>query len=663
MKKVLLLILCLLFSNAWGETITVTGEELVIKEKKPVKEEPIVSKEEVSPSMVEKSSVSLFTDLSETLKTLPGVVTPGAFSGALYIRGTYPMETIFLLDNVFIYWPYRWGGMLLMFNTDLIKKVDFYAGGYPAKGNQALGGIIDVYYKEGSKKKRKGQLELSPTTMAFQMDGPIKKDKLSYYLSANRTHYDLLVKWFGGEKGRALPNFNDQYFKLYYEPTYKDKLSFGIVRTGEGMDMKMEEGYGSPDDEGGHFFYKYTKNIFAFNHKRVFSPSLSNELTLSYLIDKGRFRFYSPDYLFSGDLDYKDTALRNDFVIKKEGHEINVGGMVYRNKGKADDTYSFPIIEEVNGTWTEVKHKEEFHYQGTSDYYGLYLWDRYSGFGPIIDYGIRYENNNFTKEGVFSPRFSICFPIGGGKIKQSIGEYSQYPMDSYYLDEKEGNPKLKSQCSRQYILGYERDIGDDKRVKIEAYYSDLSKLILPDKAKNYLNKGKGYSRGIELFFQKKEEKRWDGWFSYAYSQAKREEAPGKYGTYSVVKEEVFYPTDQDRPHVASLVLNYNLTKKWKLSMKTTYYSGNPYTPLIGAIKGSDTYKAIWGEYKSKRLPSYFQTDLTITKKQKWGEWYIHFINLTGHKNIYDYYYSDDYSEKKAFEQLPFMFLGGCKVNF
>jgi len=122
----------------------IVGEELVIKEKRPKKEEPIVSKEEVSSEMVSSTSVSLFDDLSETLRTLPSVVTPGDFSGALYIRGCYPWETIFLLDNVFIYWPYRWGGILLFYNTDLIKRVDFYAGGYLAKGGQALGGIIDA---------------------------------------------------------------------------------------------------------------------------------------------------------------------------------------------------------------------------------------------------------------------------------------------------------------------------------------------------------------------------------------------------------------------------------------------------------------------------------------------------------------------------------------
>jgi len=655
----ILLYSSLIFSS--DGTITVIGEEIIIKEKKPPKVEIIPSKEEVSPIMIKQSAPSLFTDLSETLKTLPGVITGGDFSGELYIRGCYPMETIFLLDNVFIYWPYRWGGRLLMFNTDLIKRVDFYAGGYPAKGNQALGGIIDIYYKEGNKKKGGGQLEISPTTAAFKMDGPIKRDKLTYYFSVNRTHYDIVAKWFGFEKGSALPHFDDQYFKIYYEPTFKDKLSFGITRTGEGMDMDMKEGYRAPDDEG-HFFYKYNKEIFSLNHKRVFSPSLSNELTLSYLIDNGKFKFYSPEFTWDGNIDYKDLALRNDLTIKKGAHELNLGGILWKNKGVENQAFSFKIIEPINGTWTKVRHKEEFHYKDKVDYIGLYLWDRLN-IGPIIDYGIRYENNSMTKEGLFSPRFSICFPIGDGRIKQSIGEYSQYPMDAYLLDEKEGNPKLKAQCSRQYILGYEREIGDDKRIKVEAYYSDLSKLILYDPYKNYLNKGKGYSKGIEFFIQKKEGKRWDGWLSLAYSQSRRTEEKGKYGTNSTIESNRLYPTDQDRPYVLSLVLNYNITKKWRANIKATYYSGNPYTPIIGRDMGSGTYRPIYGEYKSKRIPSYFKTDLTLTRKKKWGEWYIQFINLTGQKNVYDYYYNDDYSERKEFEMLPFMYLGGAKINF
>ncbi len=655
---------------AFDGTITVMGEELIIKEKRILKEDTIVSKKDVSSEMVASSAVSLFDDLSETLKTLPGVVTSGDFSGALYIRGCYPMETIFILDNVFISWPYRWGGGLTFFNTDLIKKIDFYAGGYPAQGNQALGGIIDVYYKEGDKEKRKGEVELSPTTMAFRLEGPIKKERSSYFFSTNRTHYDLVAKWFieVDEKDVALPYFSDHYLKLYVEPSYKDMVSFMALSVGEGMDMEMKEEYGSPDDEEGHFKYEYTKDIFSTTYKHIFSSSLYNELILSYLEDKGDFRFYSPEEPVNSDFLYIEYTLRNDLTFINGPHEIKTGIITWQNNGNEHTLYKWTDVEEVNGILTEVSHSEDIRWDGTVHYTGTYIWDKWkTAFGPIIDYGIRYEFFDMTEESLISPRLSICIPLESARIKVAIGEYSQYPRDSHQLDENEGNPDLSAQRSRQYIVGYERALGDNKKIRIEGYYSDLSKLIINDPIKNYDNEGEGYSKGIEFFFQKKEEGRWNGWVSYSFNESRREEGISKFSSNTWIIEKILYPIDQERQHVFSSVLNYKLTPRWTANLKSIYYSGNPYTPIIGADSqtfGTTTmYHPIYGGYKSERMPDYFKIDLAFTRSQRWGEWYIQFLNLTDQKNVYNYYYSEDYSERKEFKMLPFMVLGGVKVKF
>ena len=158
-------------------SLTFYGEEFVVESPEPApSEEVTVSKETIEEAQIRDTSVHLFNDLSETLKTLPGVITAGDFSGALYVRGGYPSETIYILDRVFIDWPYRWGGMLTMFNARLIDEIDFYSGGFPAEAGQSLAGVIDIRYKKGSTKKMSGLLELSPTTAELLLNGPIKKE-------------------------------------------------------------------------------------------------------------------------------------------------------------------------------------------------------------------------------------------------------------------------------------------------------------------------------------------------------------------------------------------------------------------------------------------------------------------------------------------------------
>ncbi|HAW49613.1 TPA: hypothetical protein DCX16_01480 [bacterium] len=647
------------------ETITVTGEEVTIKEKRPIKEEVFPSKEEISSSMVESSCVSLFDDLGETLKALPGVISPGDFCSALYIRGCYPWETIFMLDNVFIFWPYKWGGLLLFYNTDLIKRVDFYAGGYPVRGNQALGGVIDVYYKEGNKKKKKGVLEISPTTAQIMIDGPIKENT-TYYFSANRTHYDLLAKWFIGEdKGYVFPYFDDFYFKLYNEPNYTDKVSLTALRVSEGMDMEVKKEEGAPDE--GHFWYKYTKDILAVTQKQVFSPSLWHELTLSYLKDNLDMKFTdSPDFETKGRLKFENYTLRDEWTKEIKNHRLGFGCMLWQSVGNERWDYTWRQTEIIDGTVTKKKHTDTYTWEKTTKYWSFYLQDRIKTRFFSIEPGIRFEDNNITKEELISPRLSVLIPIGNNQFKIAFGEYSQYPM---YFGDEEIAPRLKAQHSTQHIIGWEKNIGGDKRIKVEGYYNRLSKLILPDKEKEYLNKGRGRNSGIEVFLQKKEGGKLDGWLSYAYSRARREVGFSKYEYYAGTskKEGVLYPTEQDRPHVASLVLNYKFKKRWKANIRAMYYSGNPYTPIADVKKGTENqgaiYHPIYGEYLSSRLPYYFKLDLAIVKKQKWGEWYVQFLNLTNRKNIYGYYFDDETGKMEEFQMLPFMCLGGVKFIF
>jgi hypothetical protein len=666
----------------------IVGEELEVKEKRIYPMEPPVSKEEVTPGMLSASAVTLFTDLAETLKTLPGVITEGDFSGLLYIRGCYPFETIFLLDNVFIYWPYRWGGMLTFFNPELIKRVDFYAGGYPARGNQALGGIIDVEYKTGNKEKRQGYLNISPTTSEFRLEGPfIKGKKASYLLSTSRTYYDLVLNWFTKEKNLTYPYFYDLCGKFYFSPSYRNKLYLTLLRVGEGMKMKKsKEEEASPlfeeATEEYDFDYNYTKDIFAINYQHIFSKDLTSNLTLSYLLDKGDFKFCVEDTGFKQTLRMLNYGIRPEFSYYiGENNILNFGGMFYRGRGDVKGEYKFSQVEPNGELLKKKPYREEYSWHRTTEYLGIYLWDKYKIHPQItIEPQIRYEYNNLSKESLISPRFAVSLAFRSGKLKFAWGDYSQYPFVGGHISPDENTfRRLKAAHSLQHILGYETDIGKNKRLKIELYNNNLKRLILPDKEQDLLNKGKGYSRGIEIFLQKKEEEsarnNWDGWISYSYNKSRREIGIDEYeanrGTSK--QENELYPTEQDRPHVLSFVLNYKFPV-WKLkaNLKATYASGQPYTPLkeVKSYRsGTETlYLPIWGEYMSKRLPPYFKVDLTIKRDFKFGkfikgEWYCQFLNLFNYKNIYDYYYSEDYREKKEVKGLPFMFIGGVKFYF
>ena len=658
-------------------SLTYYGEEFVGTAPEPTPaEEVTISKETIEEAQIKDTSINLFNDLSETLKTLPGVITAGGFSGALYVRGGSPMETIYVLDRVFIDWPYRWGGLLTMFNTRLIDEVDFYAGGFPAEGGQSLAGVIDIRYKKGNLQKRSGLLELSPTTTEFFLNGPIKKEASSYLFSAKRTHYDFLAKFFvEDKKDNVYPWFDDLLCKLYFDLSSKHKLTLFTPYISEGMDMQIEEEH-EPEAAGGHFGYKYEMGILGIDHKWIPTENYSLQTTLSYKEDKGDFDFYHPEFSFKEKIDPKNVALRSDLDWQiSPSHKLRSGTYIFSSDLNFSGEFEQDVIKGTD-TLVKVREKKAYDIKKEANYIGLYAWDRWRIQPKLTaDLGWRYEYFDLTKDYSLVPKLSLKYDLGDKtSLKAAYCYNSQFPIDIYWLDEKEGNPNLKPQKGIDYILGIERKLGGDVRLKCETYYKDLKDLILEDKEENFLNKGKGEAYGFEVFLQKKEAKRLDGWISYAWSVSKRQRGDSEHSLENGTTEGIFddpklYPTEQDRRHTLSIVGNYKLSPKWRLSASWRFNTGNPYTPLVGVVATGTTtlYKPIWGEYNSGRMPNYQVLDVKIERLFKIKGMdcsnYLQLLNLYNHKNIYGYYYSDDYKERKESKMLPFMFLGGFEMRF
>ncbi|MBU1262082.1 TonB-dependent receptor [bacterium] len=658
-------------------SLTFYGEEFVIEPPEPTPaEEVTVSKTNIEETEIRDTSVSLFNDLSETMKTLPGVITSGDFSSALYVRGGYPSETIYILDRVFIDWPYRWGGMLTMFNARLIDEIDFYSGGFPAEAGQSLAGVIDIRYKKGSTKKMSGLLELSPTTAELLLSGPLKKESSSYLFSAKRTHYDYIAKLLiKDDKGNVFPYFDDGLMKLYFDLSKQHKLTISSLYAGEGMDMWIEE-KDEPDAAGGHFGYSYKMRVSALDHKWLLTERHSLQTTLAYKKDNGDFYFYHPESSFKQEINQKGVSLRSDLDWQMSPlHKIRCGTYIASYDLKFSGQFEGDVIEGTD-TLTKERKKEAYEFKNDANYIGLYAWDRWRIKPKLTgDFGLRYEQFDLTKDSSLTPRLSLKYDLSDKtSLKAAYCYNSQFPMNIYDLDEKYGNPRLNAQKGIDYILGIERKVSDDVRLKVEAYYKDLKDLILEDKKENFLNKGKGEAYGLELFLQKKEAKRIDGWISYAMSVSRRQRGDFEYilenGTTSqgVFNDPKLYPTEQDRTHTLSIVGNYKLNPKWRLSAKWRFNTGNPYTPLAGVVaSGTTLYNPIWGEYNSGRMPNYQTLDVKIERlfkiKKMDCSTYLQFLNLYNHKNIYSYYYSKDYKEREEFTMLPFIFLGGFEMRF
>lgn len=92
-------------------------------------------------------------DLVKTLQNLPGVASGTELLSGMYVHGGKNDENLFLLDGTPLYQINHLGGLFSAFNTDIIKNVDLYKSGFPARYGGRLSSVVDVRTKEGNMKE------------------------------------------------------------------------------------------------------------------------------------------------------------------------------------------------------------------------------------------------------------------------------------------------------------------------------------------------------------------------------------------------------------------------------------------------------------------------------------------------------------------------------
>src|SRR5687767_12794803 len=135
-------------------------------------------------------------DLLKTLQLMPGVRNAGEGNTGLYVRGGGPDQNLILLDDAVVYNTGHLFGFFSVFNSDAIKNVSLIKGGMPAQYGGRLSSVLDVTMKDGNVNKFQVEGGIGLIASRFSVQGPIKKDKASFILSARRTYVDAVATPF-----------------------------------------------------------------------------------------------------------------------------------------------------------------------------------------------------------------------------------------------------------------------------------------------------------------------------------------------------------------------------------------------------------------------------------------------------------------------------------
>jgi len=561
-------------------------------------------------------------DILKTMQLKPGVQSGGEGSAGLYVRGGGPDQNLFLLDEATVYNASHLFGFFSIFNSDAVRSIDLYKGGFPAQFGGRLSSVVDVKLKEGNNQHFGASGGIGLIASRLTLEGPIKKNKSSFVVSGRRTYVDVftgLANRINADK----PDYDPIPGYYFYDLNAKANYDLGP------NDRVYLSGYLGNDqigfqNSGFNFNFAWGNKAGALRWNHIFNPKLF--ANTSFTASGYRYNISNAlqDFSFNLSSQIKDLSFKTDFdYLPGNGHAFKMGAIATQHNfevgrlkaGTDDNTVSFN-----SGT----------SYKGLE--YGFYAADEYAPAPRFsLNYGLRvsgFYNGQDNFSGI-EPRLSFRYSLSESlSLKASYTRMLQYihlvansgaslPTDIWYPS----NNVVQPQRSQQVAVGLSKLFGNGKfLLSDEVYYKQMRNQIdFRDGAQLFANEdlnaeflfGQGRSYGNEIYIEKKEG-RTTGWIGYTLSWSYRQ--------FAEINEGHWYPNRYDRRHDISIVALHQLNPRIHLTGTWVYGTGNAFSVpaariiVQGQLGDNSSFVPVYTERNGYRQAAYHRMDVGLVYK-------------------------------------------------
>ena len=609
-------------------------------------------------------------DVLKTMQLLPGVTSVSEGSSGFYVRGGGSDQNLILLDEAVVYNSGHMLGFFSVFNADAIKSTTLIKGGMPANYGQRLSSVVDVKMKEGNDKYYNIDGGIGVISSRLTIQGPVVKDKCSFIVSGRRTYVlDLVQPFLKGKKFEGTNYyFYDLNTKINYKISDKDRLFlsgyfgrdvFKFNFATRNFEIDIPYGNSTATLRWNHLF----------NNKLFLNTSLIyNDYNFSFGADQEKFNLKT----FSG---VRDVNLKMDLdYYHNSKHKVKTG---------LNYTYHrlTPQILSAEGEGFNLENNVEPSFAHEYSAYALDEWKinetfmvnaglRLSALSQMDNYTSKVSGKEYTSGQLVTtytnidPRVNLrAFLNESTSLKGSLTFTSQYlhlvsnssgsfPNDIWVPSTE----YVKPEKGTQYSFGlFKNFFSDTYQTSVEVYYKDLKNQIefredyvggIENDLETKFVFGKGRAYGTELFIKKSSGK-FTGWIGYTLSRTERK--------FEKINNNEWFKTTYDKLHDLSIVLNYDLDKKWSFNAVFVYGSGRRYTPVTDIYVLDGSVNLEYGDRNSAALSPYHRLDLSVnyypvSKSKKWkSHWSFGVYNVYNRKNpaFIDYNTDIDVEDKNA----------------
>ena len=591
---------------------------------------------------------SLFSspDVVKSLQGLAGVATGTELISGLYVHGGNNDQNLFLLDGTPLYQVNHLGGLFSAFNTDIVKNIDFYKSGFPARYGGRLSSVVDVRTNEGNMHEFHGSFSIGQLDGRIQLEGPIRRGRTSFNIAMRRTWLDLFTvpalairNHSTSDKTDMRYAFHDLNAKVTHRFSDRSRTDFSLYSGYDVFKVDNELHIWDMETDTDRFNLRWGNLTAALNWQYRFSPKIHASFTGVYTRNISRSDYLTEEKMMDGGeltgithreqqnrSTIDDGGYRIELDYRPDNrHHLRMGSNYllhfFRPQGTSDYDYS--------GDWTGVdtlRSRTARFYRGHE--FSLYAEDDM----PLSHWlkanlGVHYTLFHIAGKTYHSvePRAALRYQFSERlTAKASYTEMSQFmhQLSNTYLNLPTdywvpSTPSIRPMRSRQYAAGIYVRLPHQVRLSMEGFYKtthhlleyDGGNLLIPsaEEWESLVRFGRGRSYGVET------EIAYDGdplSIHAAYTLAwNKRHFPDFYSDW--------YADKFDNRHKLNLVLRYKFSPRFEACASWSYHSGNRMTvpqqlvhlPTLPGMGTEDETEWVYERPNNISLPAYHRLDL------------------------------------------------------
>lgn len=552
-------------------------------------------------------------DVMKTLQLTPGIQGGIEGSSSVFVRGGSSDQNSVIIDEAPLYNTGHLFGFFSLFNGDAIKSVDAYKGAFPARFGGRLSSVIDFKTKDGNKEKIHGKFDIGLLSSSLILEGPIVKNKTSFFLAARRSYLDLLLLRENKKSDSKFKYyFGDINFKIHHVFNKKNKLiwsnylgtdDFNLIDNSEKEDKTIQD----PTKIGLGIKWGNITSTLRWNHEitnQLFLNSsfiysnfkITNSIDASTDLESLHLKYDSKlnDYTFKMDLDYYPNPNHKVKIgAKNTLHQFTPNALKYKDKN----------LDEVNNDIQLFQKIEAYES-------AIYIEDTWTLNNKLtIAPGLRYsfyKNKDSQKQHLnLEPRLAFSYNLEKDMaLKLSYSKMNQFVhfLSNPGVSLETGlwvlsTDKIRPKSSDQVAFGVVKDFNDSGySINIETYYKTSKNVInykegagilLAQKIEesinweNNISIGNSKSSGVEVLLRK-QKGTFTGWLGYTLSNVTLQ--------FDDLNGGLKFKPPYNRKHNISVVVIYKPNQRWTFSANWVYTSGTHVTiPNQRSVNAENTF--------------------------------------------------------------------------